>query len=875
MLKKRFLIGFPTALMVGFILAGMNFPAFSAPLKIDTSPPLAAQSPRTRLLADFGWRFQLGDTPDAGQQFDYPENDRLYKALPGDDEQETKLAPLHPDAVKSQLGEKTSWVQPGFDDTAWRSLNLPHDWVVELPFDKAGNKDHGYKAIGPNIGNMIGWYRRTFDLPAEDKNKVLSVEFDGVYRNCIVWVNGHCLGRHLSGYGSFLFDITPYANFGGKNVLAVRVDATRNEGWFYEGAGIYRHVWLVKTSPSHVAHWGTQVISKIEGNGAKISIETLLKNGQTQRITLKLISSILDSSGKGVAESTQEIDSIPAGGEMVIKQTILLTEATFWSLENPYLYKLVSRVELGGKVVDSYETPFGVRSIRFDAEKGFFLNGKHVIIKGVCNHQDHAGVGIAVPDRLNTWRLEQLKTYGVNAYRPAHGPPTPELLDACDRLGLLVMDEHRRMGNTPEIMSQLESLVQRDRNHPSIFLWNIGNEEMSIQGSDKFAGTVAKPMQDLAHKLDPTRPVTVAMNWDFGKGFSKIIDVQGFNYRWNGYQGKKRADRSDAKGGFFDVDQFHAAFAQKPAIGTEESSAVSTRGIYETDRKKSQVSAYDVNLPRWGEADREWGSTAEGWWNYYLERPWLAGAFVWTGFDYRGEPTPYSWPSISSQFGFLDTCGFPKDNAFFYKAWWSDQPVLHLLPHWNWKGQEGKEIAVWVHSNYEAVELFLNGKSMGRQQISRNKHLEWKVAYTPGTLEARGYKNGKVVETAKVETTDTPARLVITSDSKTITADGRDVAVISVTALDNKGRPVPIADNLVSFEIRGGGKIIGVGNGDPNCHESDKASQRSLFNGLAQVIVQSTREPGNVKITASAMGLQAATADIRTEISTHPLPLLP
>ena len=402
------------------------------------------------------------------------------------------------------------------------------------------------------------------------------------------------------------------------------------------------------------------------------------------------------------------------------------------------------------------------------------------------------------------------------------------------------------------------NLVRRDRNHPSIIAWGLGNEELSAQGKDEATKTLAVPNQDLVHRLDPTRPATFAMNWDWGNGFSKVLDVQGFNYWFQGTHGK-------SSGRFLDMDGFHAAFPNQPAFGSEEASTVSTRGIYENDKTRGYLSAYDRNLPRGGDAQREWGSTAEGWMNYYAARPWLAGAFVWTGFDYRGEPTPYSWPVISSHFGILDTCGFPKDNFYYYKAWWTDEPVLHILPHWNWPGREGQEIEVWVHSNFEAVELFLNGQSLGKKDMPRLSHLEWRVKYAPGKLEARGYKNGKVAATTIVETTGAPAKLVLTADRKSINADGEDVAVINVSAVDAQGREVPTASNLVKFEITGA-KIIGVGNGDPSCHESDKGSERSLFNGLAQVIVQTenprgtiqTRNPGVIQLAASADGLKSA-----------------
>jgi beta-galactosidase len=823
-----------------------------------TSVFAADDAPRERLLMDFGWQFHLGDAPDAGTQFDYPEFTRLDKTRPDDDQQEATNAPLRVDAAATNLGKDVSFVQPGFDVTNWRTLDLPHDWAVELPFDKKGDKAHGYKPLGLNFpANSIGWYRRTFELPATDKGRALWIEFDGAYRNCLVWLNGVCLGRNVSGYGSFYYDISRAANYGGTNTLVVRVDATRFEGWFYEGAGIYRHVWLVKTGAAHVAHWGTFVTSTVTNNDAEVSVETILRNDSAQPVSAKIVSKIVNAKGRKVAQSEPFNVTIGTNAEQILTQKVEVASAKLWSLKNPYLYKMISRVEVGGKLSDVYETPFGIRTIKWDANEGFQLNGKHVFLKGTANHQDAAGVGIAVPDALNVWRLEQLKKFGCNAYRTAHGPATPELLDACDRLGILVFTEQRRIGHTAQSLGDLENLVNRDRNHPSIIAWGLGNEELSAQGKDEAAKTLAVPNRDLVHRLDPTRPATFAMNWDWGNGFSKVLDVQGFNYWFQGTHSKNR-------GHFLDVDEFHAAFPNQPAFGSEEGSTSSTRGIYHNDKTNAYLSAYDRNLPRGGDAQREWGSTAEAWMNYYAARPWLAGAFVWTGFDYRGEPTPYAWPGIGSPTGIFDACGFPKDNFYYYQAWWTDKPVLHILPHWNWPGKEGQEIEVWVHSNFEAVELFLNGQSLGKKDMPRLSHLEWRVKYAPGKLEARGYKHGKVAATTFVETTGAPAKLVLTTDRKSINADGEDVAVINISAVDTQGRDVPTASNLVQFEITGG-KIIGVGNGDSSCHESDQGRARSLFNGRAQVIAQ-TKIPGELKLVASAEGLQPATLTLPAKI---------
>jgi beta-galactosidase len=802
---------------------------------------------RQRLLMDSGWRFKLGDPADAGNIFEYPEPGSLDKTRPGDLAEVAKLEPTRKDPVALNLGANVSYARSSFDDRQWRQLDLPHDWVVELPF---GGHDvsHGRKDIDPKKGTNIGWYRRTFDLPATDKNKTLWLEFDGIYRNSLIWLNGHCLGRHISGYSGFKLDITEHANFGGQNTLVVRVDATRNEGWFYEGGGIYRHVWLVKTDPIHVAHWGTYVTSTVNDADADVTIQTQLQNDSTQTVSAALLSSILDADGKIVTESEPAMAALEPGKEQTISQKMKVKNPHLWSVETPYLYKLVTTIKRDTTVADVYETPFGIRTLRFDPNQGFFLNGKHVYVKGTCNHQDHAGVGSALPDRIQYFRIEKLKEMGGNAYRTSHNPPTPELLDACDRLGMLVMDENRQMDDTPETLGQLERLIRRDRNHPSIIIWSLGNEEFQIQGNDDIGSRIARVMQDLVHKLDPTRPVTVAMNGAWGRGFSRVIDVMGFNYFVQG-----------------DMDKFHNELPGKPCIGSEEASTLCTRGAYANDPKACFMSAYDDNAPKWG-------STTEKWWKYYLAQPWVAGAFVWTGFDYRGEPTPYN-DAFSSQFGIMDTCGFPKDNFYFYQAWWSDKTVLHLLPHWNWPGKEDQEIDVRCFSNCDEVELLLNSQSLGRQAMPLNSHLAWKVKYAPGSLAAKGFKGGKEIASTEVATTGAPAGIKLFPDRAIINADGEDVSIVTVAVVDAQGHIVPVASDEVSFAVTGG-RIIGVGNGHPNTQESDKLPKRTVFNGLAQVIVQSTKQPGSIILKATSPQLQAAELTIESKSCT-PCPSVP
>ena len=784
-------------------------------------------SPRQQISMDEGWRFHLGHTSDVARDFNFGATRTFAKT------------------GSSRRGRDA--IHVGFDDSDWLAVDVPHDWVVGLDFDPKADRSHGFKTVGRAWpANSIGWYRKTFELPKSDEGKRLSLEFDGVFRDSMMWLNGHLLGRNMSGYTSFRYDISDVANYGGKNVLAVRVDGSHFEGWFYEGAGIYRHVRLVKTAPLHVAHWGTFVSSTVnqQAGTAEVTITTKIANESDSNTTCRLVATILDADSQIVAENQSEEVSIDSWETVEITQKITVKSPTLWSVDAPYLYRLGTTVKQAGATADTFETPFGIRTVRFDADKGFFLNGQPLKLKGVCCHQDHAGVGSALPDRLQEFRIEKLKEMGCNAYRSSHNPPTPALLDACDRLGMLVVDEQRMMGSSPEILSQLESLVLRDRNHPSVILWCVGNEEMIIQGTD-LGARVMTSMKRVVRRLDPTRLVTVAdnnVNDSWGSAFSLVGDVQGCNYFRLG-----------------DVDGFHKKFPDQPIIGSENASTQTTRGIYANDTEKGFTNAYGTTLP-------EWGSTPEEMWKFCAEHPFVGGVFVWTGFDYRGEPSPYSWPCINSHYGIMDVCSFPKDTYYYYQAWWSDKTVLHIFPHWNWPGREGEEIDVWCHSNCDEVELLLNGKSLGRKQMARNSHLEWKVRYEPGVLEAQGYRDGKQVPTKKVGTTSSPSQIRLTPDRRTITADNKDVSVVTVAVLDSEGRIVPIADNEVTFRVSDNAKIIGVGNGNPSSHEPDKATKRKAFNGLCMVLVQSTRNAGEIRLTADSPGIEQTSVVIRASV---------
>ncbi len=786
---------------------------------LPTSATTKASKPgggRERLLLDFGWRFHFGNADDAAKDFGFGSG-------------------------RAGNFQKTGNFLPAgaiaFDDSDWRSVDLPHDWAVELPFEKdPALQNKGYYPLGRNYpATSVGWYRRVFELGAEDAGKRIALEFDGSYRETMVVFNGFYIGRHSGGYDPFSFDVTDFANPGGRNVLLVRVDATSSDGWFYEGAGIYRHVWMVKTNPVRVKQWGTFVSAEVKAGEATLSIRTELDNLGTAAQSARVVSTILDPAGKEVGKAVTAPLSIEPVGEQTYQQEVVVSRPQLWSLEERNLYKLVTEVRAGGEVVDRYETPFGIRTVKFDAEKGLFLNGKSIKLKGTCNHQDHAGLGAALPDAVQFYRVRKLKEMGCNSYRTSHNPPTPELLDACDELGMLVFDETRMMSSNPEGLSQFGDLVRRDRNHPSVFMWSMGNEEGQANGEKGVH--ILGAMKAVAEKFDGSRPVSIAPTGAIGTGGLAVCDVMGYNYMDPG------------------AEAYHKEHPEKPVIGTETVSAVGTRGIYVTDHEKGYVGSYDPYTTT-GRA------SAEGWWSFVNARQWLSGGFVWTGFDYRGEPSPNEWPNISSQYGIIDTCGFPKDSFYYYKSWWTAEPVLHLFPHWNWPGMEGKEIAVWVYSNLDKVELLVNGQSLGAKDMKKDSHLAWDVKYAPGVIEARGFKDGKLAMTAKRESTGAAAKLVLTADRHEILADGEDVAFFAVEVQDAQGRTVPITDNVVTFKVSGAGRLIGVGNGDPTDQESDKGISRKAFSGYCMGIVQATKAAGSIGVQVTSPGLASASVTV-------------
>ncbi len=743
---------------------------------------LVAQSPvnspsrsREHLLFDNSWKFALGHACNTSQDFDHATAYFSYFA-------------------KTGYGDGPA--AANFDDRAWRVLDLPHDWCVELPFAADGGHSHGYKAIGKNYPeNSIGWYRKSFHIPEDDLGRRISIEFDGVFRNSSVWVNGFYLGTEPSGYTGFEYDITDYLNYGGENMVAVRADAMMEEGWYYEGAGIYRHVYLNKTAPLYIDRYGTWVIADVEPELATIAVQTTVRNSGPENSEFALRQTILDAGGEAVAENLSEEVVLNSVSTAEYSASLSLDNPKLWSPGSPVMYTILTEILVDGKPVDQYTTPFGIRTVRFDPDHGFFLNGEHLKLVGVNNHKDHAGVGTALPDALIEWRIRKMQEMGANAIRTSHDPPSPAFLAACDRLGMLVLAENRLTGSNAYHFEKLEDFMKRTRNHPSIVLWSLGNEEWAVEGND-IGIRITESMQQFARTLDTTRAFTTAASGGWDSGTGTVSEVIGYNYIVHG-----------------DIDRHHELFPWQPSVGTEETTTRATRGIYRTDAAKGHLHP-DLTDP--SKPSTEFG------WNFYNDREFLSGIFYWTGFDYRGEPTPFAWPAVTSQFGIVDLCGFPKDTYYYLKSWWQEDPVVHLWPHWNWPGEEGTEKTITVYSNCEEVELFLNRKSLGKKTMPRNGHLEWSVAYQPGILEARGYSAGKTCSTTSVETSGEADALKVTADRRDLNADGADVAVITVEVLDKKGRTVPTANIELQMEVEGPGRIIGVGNGNPSSHEPDR-----------------------------------------------------
>jgi beta-galactosidase len=742
----------------------------------------------------------------------------------------------------SKAGNATGAASVNYDDSGWRELNLPHDWAVEMPFDENENIAQGFKKRG------FGWYRRHFKVDESDKGKNFELQFDGISTHATIWLNGMIIHRNWCGYTSSYIDITPFIKYGDEtNTIAIRVDAEKQEGWWYEGAGMYRNTWLVKRNSLHIITNGVYAnpIRNATGNW-EIPIEVTLQNTGEKDITNVAIDlSLFDKAGKLVAKKTAST-SVQLFNKSTESVNIAVNTPHLWSVDDPYLYTVKTELKQDGKLVDEVITKCGFRTIRFDKDTGFYLNDKPLKIKGTCNHIDHAGVGVAVPTALWEFRLRKLKEMGSNAYRCAHNPPSREFLQLCDSIGILVMNENRNFNPSDDYLGQLQWLIRRDRNHPSVMLWSVFNEE-PMQGTE-IGYEMVRKMYAEVKKLDTTRPITAAMNGGFFTpvNVSHAVDVVGLNYHHN-------------------YDKFRNEYPDVCMTSSEDVSGLMQRGQFITDRRNNLLDSYDTQHPLWGTTHRKS-------WKNINERPYLAGCFVWTGFDYKGEPTPFKWPTVSSNFGIMDICGFPKTAYYIYQAFWQEKPILHIAPHWNWTEDQVEEegVKVMVISNVDRVKLLLNGVIVGEENVDKYEFNEWYVPYKPGKLEAIGYKDGKEIIRQVVETTGEAEALQLIPDRDYILGDGWDAMPITVRAIDKKGRPIPTADMLVEFEVTGDGALIGVGNGNPNSHELDKASSRSLYHGLAQLIVQSKESTAKeIKVTAKAKGLKSSTITIPVKAVTE------
>ncbi|MGE4587324.1 MAG: beta-galactosidase GalB [Mangrovibacterium sp.] len=757
--------------------------------------------------------------------------------------------------------------QTGFNDLDWRALDVPHDWGIEGSF----SRDNTATPSGGALPTGIGWYRKSFKLSESLKEKAVFIDFDGIYRNSEVWINGHYLGKRPNGYISFRYDLTPFLKFGKeKNVIAVRVDnsAQPNSRW-YTGSGIYRNVWLVTTGAVHVSHWGTYLTTpQVSREEATSSLAVTLDGVENSKENIRVLTRILDA-------ENQEIDrqeTFLSAGQQTINQKFNIKNPVLWSVDNPYLYRAVTQVFCDGWLTDEYGTPLGIRSFEFDAQKGFFLNGQHLKIKGVCMHHDLGALGAAINTRALERQLEILKEMGCNAIRASHNPPAPELLELCDRMGFMVMDEAFDMWKKKKVdqdyhtdwedwhKKDLRDQILRDRNHPSVFIWSIGNEIR--EQFDSTGISIARELTDLVKSMDTTRPVTSALTEnDPGKNFiyrSGALDVLGFNYKHESYP------------------ELPVRFPGGKIIATETASAFATRGVYvmPSDSVRHWPVAYkaplvganpDCTASAYDNTVAYWGATHEASWNAVKNCEFISGLFIWSGFDYLGEPDPYPWPARSSYLGIIDLAGFPKDAYYMYQSEWTDKPVLHVFPHWNW--EPGQVVDVWAYySQAGEVELFLNGKSLGtRKKTGDELHVMWRILFEPGILRAVSRKDGKTVLTREIKTAGAPAKIALIPDRDTISADGRDLSFVTVKILDKDGTLVPYADNRVQFSLSGPGFIAGVDNGYQASPEPFKADYRKAFKGMCLAIIRSAGEAGTIIINAQSEGLESASLIIKAE----------
>lgn len=797
-----------------------------------------------------------------------------------------------------RLCDDTAAARPDYNDADWRKLNLPHDWAIEGEFSKENPSGTG----GGALPGGIGWYRKTFTADKADEGKLLRIDFDGVYMNSTVYINGHELGTRPYGYISFSYDLTPYIRWGEKNVIAVRVDNAEqpNSRW-YSGCGIYRNVWLTKVNPIHVAQWGTYITAdEVSKNNARLTIRTTLENKQDTAATLELSSQLIDEEGKVVGHASTQL-TLEQGKQLEAVQEISVNNPELWSVHRPSLYNVKTEVRTAGATIDTYNTSFGIRSFRFDAQKGFILNGEQVKINGVCMHHDLGCLGAAVNTRAIERQLQILKEMGCNGIRCSHNPPSPELLDLCDRMGFIVMNETFDMWRKKKTRHDysryfnewherdLTDLVLRDRNHPSVFLWSIGNEVLE-QWTDAKADTLSleeanlilnfghspdmlakegemsvnslltKKLADMVRALDPTRPITAGCNEPNPNNHlfrSGALDVIGFNYHDDWFAGVPEN------------------FPNKPFIVAESVSGLMTRGYYRMpsdsmfiwpERWDKPFEEPSFSCSSYDNCHVPWGNRHEGTMRHLKNNDFISGQYVWTGFDYIGEPTPYGWPARSSFFGIVDLAGFPKDVYYMYQSEWRpDKPVLHLFPHWNWT--PGQDIDLWAYyNNADEVELFVNGQSQGiRSKGKDDFHVVWRVKYEPGTVRAISRREGKTVAEQEIRTAGSPTQIRLTPDRKTIQADGKDLSFITVEILDKDGNLCPNAENDITFAVEGSGFIAGVDNGSPLSMEKFKDNHRKAFYGKCLVVIQNNGQKNAIKVTATAPGLEKTVAAIKVK----------
>jgi beta-galactosidase len=846
----------------------------------------AQTSPRERVSFNDSWLFTKDDPADTGDKLSY-ENLKAWINCTG-----AEFATNAPTArPEGNPGADISYTQSGFDDHDWRKLSLPHDWAIEGPFEQKYEGSTGkLKFWGPV------WYRKHFDVPASDAGKKIFLDVDGAMSFSEVWLNGQFVGGWPYGYASFELDLTPFIKAGGENVLSIRLDSPAQSSRWYPGAGMYRNVWLVKTAPVHVGQWGTFITTpEVSASAATVKIQVHVKNEADSHATVVVKNEIYTLAaegrkGKSVASLTTDGLQISAHGTEAIAGQVILKDPHLWGIKNPQRYLAVTSIEQNGRLVDRYETPFGIRRIEFTADNGFLLNGEHVRLNGVCDHADLGALGSAVNTRALERQLEILREMGDNAIRTSHNPPAPELLELADRMGFVVMDETfdcwvrgKRPGDYHLVYPEwhekdARTLIRRDRNHPCVILWSIGNE-IAEQGNAR-GHEIGRELAAIVHQEDTTRPVTAACNnLQAGfNGFQHVVDVFGYNYKPNDYT------------------RFRATNSSIPLFGSETASCVSSRGEYffpvSNDKARGradfQVSSYDLYAPPWATPP---GAEFKG----QDANPFVAGEFVWTGFDYIGEPTPYDRdasnllnftdpvekeklarqleelghievPSRSSYFGIIDLAGFKKDRFYIYQAQWRPEfPMAHILPHWNWPDRAGQVTPVHVYTSGDEAELFLNGKSLGKKKKGQYEYrIRWDDAvYQPGELKVVAYKNGKKWATDTVKTTGAAAKLALQPDRAKIRADGKDLSYITLTVEDKNGLMVPRTKNPIHFGIEGPGEIVATDNGDATDLTVFHASERNAFNGLALVIVRAKAgQPGAIKVSAHADGLKDATAKI-------------